>query len=145
MALNSAGIFTGIAALSISGVTVKDITAIPDAILTRDCPILFPAPDAVGQAEAELITFGPGMWEVTRTFEYIYAHAEEGTGRGLRDHLSAINTNLDAIITAIVGLDVSGVDVVSVSYTQETVVTDPVTKEFWGKMLTITLLERINA
>ena len=36
---------TAIAAISISGVTVKDISAIPEAVNEQDCPMLAPRPD----------------------------------------------------------------------------------------------------
>ena len=45
MSFSSTTIATAISALTITGVTVKDITAIQEQVEPRDCPVLFPSPD----------------------------------------------------------------------------------------------------
>lgn len=152
MSLSSSTIATAIAALSISGVTVKNITEIPESVSTRDCPILFPSPDSwLGGANGEpadgSTTFGTALtryWLFNRVYKYIYLHAAVGSGRGLRDHLSAMATKADAVIEAFCELDVSGVDVQNVSIGSFGVLTDPAGNSFYGFTVDITLRERIN-
>jgi hypothetical protein len=149
MALNAAGIATGIAALNIAGVTVLDITAMPDAVTKY--PALVPGPQwiagGIGSAEdgEGPATFGPGMWVFQRAFSYRYFHAPTGAGRGLLDHYSAMTANLDAITTALTLLDVAGVDVMQIENSEFGVVEDPAGSKFYGFDLAITLKERINA
>ena len=40
-----ATVATSIAALSVSGVTLKDTDEIPEEVFSRHCPVLFPDPD----------------------------------------------------------------------------------------------------
>lgn len=152
MALNSAAIATGIAALSISGVTVKNVTEIPERVSARECPILFPSPNnwitggIGGEEDAEgPATFGPGMWVFQRVFNYLYLHASAGQGRGLAEHLSAMGTKLDAISEALTGLNLAGVDVMQIETSEFNVVTDPAGNTFYGFQVAVTLKERVNA
>jgi len=152
MTFSSSSIATNIAALSISGVTVKDITAIPEKVEARDCPILFPSPDgwmAGGNAEPSEgpTTFGTAttrLWTFNRTYKYIYLHSIVGSGRGLKDHISGMTTKADAILTAISTLDVSDVDVKTMAIGEFGVLTDPSGNSFFGFTLDVTLRERMN-
>jgi len=149
---SSSTIATGIAALSITGVTVKDITAIPERVEARDCPILFPSPDGWmtggnGEPSEGSTTFGTAttrLWTFNRSYKYIYLHAGVGSGRGLKDHISAMSGKADAILTAISALDVSDVDVKNMTIGEFGVLTDPAGKSFYGFILDITLRERLN-
>lgn len=149
MALNAIGIAAGIAALSITGVTVKDIDEIPDKVEGRDCPVLIPGPvwitGGTGSNESDPATFGPGMWVMQRGFAYRYFHAPVGAGRGLKDHYPAMATNLDAIQTAITTLAIAGVDVVSIECSEFGLVGDPSENQFYGFDVAVALKERINA
>lgn len=152
MALNATGIAAGIAALTITGITVKDIDTISDRINPRDCPLLMPNPNSwisggIGTSEAAQgpATFGPGMWVFERAFSYLYLHAQIGSGRGLNDHMSGMSDNLDAILTAMVGLNIAGVDVMQLENSDFNVVTDPTGQQFYGFGVVITLKERVNA
>jgi hypothetical protein len=150
MALNSGAIATGIAALVITGVTVKNITEMPDRIDPRRCPLLVPGPRWItggigGEVSEGPVTFGPGMWEFQRVFSYRYFHAPIGSGRGLEDHYGAMATNLDAIVTALVGLNLAGVDVMEIENGEFGVVGDPAENHFYGFDISVALKERINA
>ena len=152
MALNSAGITAAVAALSVSGVSIKDTSAIPDKVLHRDCPILFPVPgDWVGGAGGspdDETTFGtPGTryWQVHRTFKYIYLHSAVGTGRGLADEYNAIVTKAELIWEAITALDVAGVDVENITHSAVGVLSDGAGNQFNGCMFEITVREKVNA
>jgi hypothetical protein len=153
MALNSAAIATGIAALSIAGVTVKDITAIPDQVQARDCPLLFPHPaewKSGGNSEPEdgSTTFGTAAsrsWIFARVYKYVYLHAPVGSGRGILDNYSAMSIKEDAIATALTQLDLSGVDVKTISVSEFGVLQDPSGASFYGFTVSVTLREWINA
>jgi hypothetical protein len=151
MALAAGTIATAIHNLSITGVTVLDITEIPQAVDLRTCPLLCPGPSwisgGIGSSEdgEGPATFGPGMWVFQRVFSYRYFHAKVGTGRGLYDHYSAMSTNLDAIQTAFTTLAVAGVDVMEIDNSEFGIVNDPAENQFYGFDISVALKERINA
>ena len=152
MSFSSTTIATAIAALSVTGVTVKDITAIPEQVEPRDCPILFPSPDGWmsggnGEPEDGPTTFGTTttrLWQFNRTYHYVYLHEVVGATRGLKDIYSALATKADAIITAITRLNVTDVDVKNVNISNFGVLSDPAGNSFFGFSLDITLRERLN-
>jgi hypothetical protein len=153
MALSSTTIATGIAALSISGVTVKDVSGIPDEAIVRDLPLLFPSPDdfidgASSEPSTGPATFGTPstrMWIFNRIFNYIYLHAAVGEGRGLMDHRPGMCTNCDAIITALLTLDLAGIDVKNVEVSDFGELQDASGKHFYGCKLKVTMREKVNA
>lgn len=153
MALSATTVSAAIAALSITGMTsIRDVDNIPDELETRSLPCMFPSPenwlDAGGGAPSAETTFGTPStryWQVHRGYNYIWVYKEAGDGRGLKSHYSGGSTMLDAIMTAIVQLDVSGVDVESVTHTRFGIVTDPSGKDFYGAFISIGCLEKINA
>ena len=152
MSFSSTAIGTGISNLSISGVTVKDITAIPDSVVDRMCPILFPSPDGWmgggnGEPTEGSTTFGTAttrLWTFNRNYHYVYLHAPVGSGRGLLDMISAMSTKADAILTAITTLDLTDVDVKTIAIGEFGVLTDPAGHSFFGFTLDITFRERLN-
>jgi hypothetical protein len=157
MALSSTGVATGIAALSISGVTVRDITAIPEKVEPRNLPMLFPSPadwmlGGTGEGTPNS-ALGPSSfgtpttryWLFNRVYQYIYLHAPVGSGRGLYSHYSNMATNADAILTAITTLDLTGVDVRQIDIGSYGTLQDPAGGQFYGFTVTVTLRERINA
>lgn len=149
MPLNSGAIATGIAALSVSGVTIKSLSNVPDIITVGECPIMIPDVDnwitgGLGEGEAS-DTFGPGMWTFDRAFGYLYFHAATGQKVGLSAYLSAISTNLDAIMTALTTLNVTGVDVMQVECSGLGSYTDQAGNSFYGCRISVTLKEKVNA
>jgi hypothetical protein len=149
MALDAGAIATGIAALSISGVTVKDITEMPEKVNPPDCPVLIPGPvwitGGTGSNEGDPATFGPGMWVMQRGFAYRYFHAPVGSGRGLYDHYADMADKLDAIQTAFTTLALAGVDVMGIECSEFGMVGDPADNRFYGFDIAVSLKERINA
>ena len=152
MSLGAGGIATAIAGLTISGMTVKDVTATPQQVQPRDCPILFPMPNGWikgGSAEPAdgPATFGTPstrFWMFNRTFDYVYLHAPVGAGRGLLDQNPGMGSSADAIMTALTTLDVTGVDVKNVSIGQFGTITDPTGTQFYGFIVSIVLREKVN-
>ena len=155
MALNSAGIASGIASLTISGVTVKGLSNIPDTISVSDCPIMFPDPDnwmqgGIGSENGEgQSTFGAAadlpMWEFLRAFGYLYLHAATGQEIGLSAYMAAISANIDAISAALTTLNVSGVDVQMIDVTGLGTYTDQAGNAFYGCRISVACHERVNA
>lgn len=149
MSLNSGAIATGIAALTVTGVTIKDVTAIPEAVDGRACPILFPSPDGwlLGGNPGGPATFGTPTtryWQFDRNFDYVYLHAKVGEGRGLRDHIALMATNLDAIMTELTELDLANVDVIGIQCSAFGVLLDPAGNDFFGCHVQITVREVLN-
>ncbi len=154
MALNSAAISAAIKALSISGMkTIRDVDGIPESVDGRSLPIMFPDPTSwmeAGQgAPEEETTFGTPttrMWTVHRSFNYIWLYDVLGSGRGLKSYYVGGSTMLDAIVTALIALDVSAVDVEGVSHTRLGVISDAAeSKQFVGAFITVKIRERIQA
>jgi len=152
MSLSATTIASGIAALSITGVTVKDIDEIPEKVEARDCPVLFPSPDGwMGAANGEpsdgSTTFGTAStryWIFNRQYKYIFLYAQVGSGRGLKDHYSGMADKADAIIEALAEMDITDVDVQSVQVGEFGVLTDPGGTSFFGFTVNVTLRERLN-
>lgn len=152
MAINAAAITSAIAALSISGVTIKDVSGIPDSVVTRDCPLFFPMPgnwlNGGNASDEERSTFGTAStryWQIERSLNYVFLHSQIGTGRGNADNYSDAVSKIEALVTAITQLDVEGVDVMGVTHTPIGVMNSPTQSRFTGCEFTIELRERINA
>ncbi len=157
MALNSLAIATGIAALgpiTASGtIDILDITAEPNQVQPRDCPLMFPMPNGyLGGSNSEPSdgpeTFGTPTtrsWVFDRSYKYVYLHAPVGAGRGLLDQNPGMCQNADAISTALTQLDLAGIDVKNVGIGQFGVLQDPAGNKFYGYLVTVLLRERINA
>jgi hypothetical protein len=75
-------ITNSIAALSITGLTIKDIDEIPQGVLDRDCPILTPNPDNfVTKFKVEPDTLDKSKWTVSYELNYLLLYAVVGSGR----------------------------------------------------------------
>jgi len=154
MALNSLAIATGISNLVVTGVTIKDITGIPDQVNgARDCPLMFPHPTewmqgGNGEPSTGPATFGTAAgrsWIFDRVYQYVYLHAPVGAGRGIVDQYAGMSAKADAIQTALTQLDLAQVDVNNVSVGSFGVLQDPAGASFYGFILSVTLREWINA
>lgn len=152
MSVSVATIATGIAALSISGVTIKDVTAIPETVSGRDCPILFPSPDGFmlggnGEPETGPTTFGTPttrLWTFNRTYHYVFLYEQAGATRGLKDVISGMAAKVDLIIAGITTLDLADVDVMRINVSNMGVIEAPDGKAFFGCLFEITIRERLN-
>jgi hypothetical protein len=152
MSLDSGAIATAIAGMTITGVTIKDITGIPQQVQPRDCPILFPHPDewkqgGNGEPSDGSTTFGTPTgrtWIFNRTYKYVYLHASVGAGRGIYEQYTDMSDKEDAISTALTQLDITSVDVKSVSISSFGTLKDPAGNGFYGFLVSITFREWIN-
>jgi hypothetical protein len=150
MSFSSTAIASGIAGLTISGVTVKDLTGIPQTGDETICPILFPSPEWVSGGNGEPsdgpMTFGTPttrLWQFNRTYKYIYLHCQVGAG-ALSDIYSGMSGKADAIMQAFTKLDITDVDVQNVSLGEFGALQDPSGKYFHGFTVSVTLRERLN-
>jgi hypothetical protein len=148
--MNTAAICAGIAAISVTGVTVKDIDEIPEVVSTRDVPILYPQVDQFtsGGNDEGPSTFGAAgarYWEHTQTMRYLYLHAIAGSGRGINDHVAPLLVNRDALVEQVMELDIAGVDILGVTVSAFGVFTDPSeSQRFIGFTLDIRAREKVN-
>lgn len=87
MTLLLATVTNSIAALNVTGLTIKDIDEIPARVLGRECPILYPEPlDFITGWEAQKMTFGrltTVKWMMRYNLTYTLLYAPVGSGRGL--------------------------------------------------------------
>jgi len=85
MTLAIATISDAITDLSVTGLTIKDIDEIPQAVINRDCPLLVPNPDNyVSRFLVAPDSFGVGSsrkWTASYTLNYLLLYAAAGSGR----------------------------------------------------------------
>jgi hypothetical protein len=149
--LSTANIAAGIAAISISGLTIKNITAIPEQVQPRDCPIIFPHPvqyiqgGAGGEEGQE--TFGTPttrFWLFNRTFRYLMLYTPVGSTRGMVDIYGGFSAKIDAFMEAVAELDVTDVDVRNITVSELGVIEDPAGSKFYGCTIDIMVREKVN-
>lgn len=105
MALGLATIVTSIAALSVTGLTIKDMDEIPAEVKGRK-PMLIPNSDFLSDFELITQSFGPGStakYDVLYTLSYRLCYKPIGAGRPLEyfdDMVLMVGLFLDAIIAA---------------------------------------------
>lgn len=139
-----------IAAMSVSGVTIKDVDEIVDSVTDRACPIIQPIPNGfVTDFSVERDSQGPGstaLQTVMYTLNYRLMFAPVGTGRGLlgvwADMLVKARLFLDAIIA---NDDLAGtVDIRPVGALNFGPVSDPAGNQFHGCDFALRVQEFVN-
>ena len=139
-------IVTAIAGLSVSGVTIKDINAIPDAA-TGLCPILIPQPNNfvtdITPTTQSLGFNGGAKLDVSYSLHYVYLHAEAGSGINTYSVYSGLIAKLVDILEAILSNDVvnGAVDMKIESIGNIGVIEDPAGNEFWGVLFSVRVME----
>jgi hypothetical protein len=103
---NTAAIATAISNLSVSGVTFKDVTAIPVAVSHTQCPIFFPDPQAwYGKMDSRVDLDSPAnQIDVVRTLRYIYLHKQSTAANPITSQYASMAANVDLIYTAIANI-----------------------------------------
>ena len=113
MALNTAGIATAIAALSVSGVTIKNITGLPKSFTKGDCPVFFPHPDewflgTISEPGRDGQWVGQtNVFDAVRRFRYIYLHGLSIAANPMSTVYSAMAAKVDLLYSAIAGMNTS--------------------------------------
>jgi len=131
-------ITASIAAVAITGVTVRDTSNMTDAVTLRDCPLLSPRPfQFVGLSPIERDTYGgPATSQKSATFTltYRYFHSPVGQGRGMYDEYPTFIDKIFAIADAIIAADdLNGVVDINLNGMPDIgVVEDGAGNQFWG-------------
>lgn len=146
VACNVNTVSTAISELSVSGVTIKDITAIPESARML-CPILLPQPnDYMSGVQFSFESFGSNgtaLMNLEYDLNYVYLHCEAGSGMNAFAPFSALMTKLAAILVEIMSNDkIDGlVDLKLNSVSNIGIISDPAGNEFWGVLLSFHVLE----
>ena len=133
---------TSISNLTISGVTIKDVTAIPDNTQML-CPILIPQPN--NYMTGTSMTFetfgsnGAAKMNLEYDLNYVFLFCEVGSGINAFAPFSGLMTKLAAILVVIFSSDaISGlVDMKLNTIGDIGVIADPAGNEFWGLMFSL--------
>jgi hypothetical protein len=145
IALSCVTVANSIAALSISGVTVKDIDEVPvsgNLIL----PVVFPQPNNwisdIQPVTKSLGSLGTEKMDFSYTLHYVFLHSLQGSGISQTDHLSPLITKLELVLEAILNNDVvTGLVDMQLSSLNVGTVEDPSGKPYWGALFTLRCLE----
>jgi hypothetical protein len=137
---------TAISGLTVSGVTIKDITAIPDSAKML-CPVLIPQPnDYMSGTKMTFETFGSmGTAKMNMEYDlnYVYLHCEAGSGINAFAPFSDLMTKLASILVVIMSNDkVNGlVDLQLQNVGNIGIINDPAGNSYWGVLLSFHVLE----
>lgn len=149
MALNIVAIVDSISQLSISGVTVADMDAIPPDVQNTRRQFLFPEPVLfITNFSAARDSFGDNdksLQTVTYTLNYTYCHCPIGGGRTGIDEYDGMVTKFGLIMDAILANVIStGVDVWFPEITEFGVVPDPAGNLYLGCRIAIQVKEFVH-
>ena len=138
MAISISTVTNSIAALSVSGVTIKDIDEIPSSVIGRDCPILYPEPDGfIANFTVTPMAFGTagsGPFDVEYDLVYAFLYCPVGTGRSLLDVYDEMVTKAVLIYDRIIVSDAitGAVELTAGDVMQFGAVPDPAGNMFLG-------------
>lgn len=149
VSINFETVTNSIAALSISGVTIKDIDEIPEdaAMLT---PILFPQPSGfitdIAPSFETLGSNGAAKMNLEYTLNYVYLHAPVGNGINAFAPYAGMITKLAAIFVAIMSNDaITGlVDLKLNALPNLGVVASPNEVDYWGALISLRVTEYVQ-
>lgn len=150
MALSPTTVATAVAGLSVTGVTVKDLTAVPEEVFDRDCPIVYPNPanyiSMDGVSRETLGGDSGALKEVRYTLHYTFLHHEAGAERGQKDAAQDSVSKLYAFLSAVIAnSDTLAVINIVPDHGPLQVVQDPSGKDFHGCEVSLTVTEWLNA
>lgn len=148
MALQIAAVANSIAALSVSGVTMKDVDEIPTGVDTR-APTILPLPDYVTNFEVERDSFGGGgaLRSVSYTLNYRLCYKPVGQGRHKTiEYYDVMIDKVALFFDAVMAVDTltGAVDIAPDGVTNMGLVNDPSDNEFIGCDLAVRITEFVN-
>ena len=135
-----------IAALSITGVTVKDIDQIPDAA-TMLCPILIPQPNGfMTDLDVSFESFGSNgtaKINIEYNLHYVFLYSEAGSGLNAFAPYAGLVGKIADIIEKITSNDaITGlVDIKLGSLGDIGIISDPAGNNYWGALFSLRVLE----
>ena len=145
MAIALATVADSIAALTVSGVTLKDVDNIPEDV-TGMGPLIIPAPNYLTNFTMERMSFGGGSsaeMDVKYTLNYRLLFAPVGAGRGFIGVVDVMVDKLALFLDAILAIDtISGCeDITPSGVSNFGVVTDPAGNQYFGCDISLDVLE----
>ena len=149
MALATTTIANSIAALSVTGVTIRDLDEMQNEVLDRHCPLVMPAPNYISKVRLVRQSFGSGTdckWDAHYTLTYRLFHSAVGTGRTLLDNYPGLVDKSMKFVDAVITNDcITGViDSVMGDILGFGVVTGPADNQFFGCDIEFNILEFVN-
>lgn len=147
MTINVATVWDSISALSISGLTIKDIDQVSEAWEIRGAT-LYPNITAPLELAAPVrqslgTVAGGAKKDIRYTLNYTFAYAAVGSTRGIKDIMSGMFSMLALIYNAVTESDAlpGSIDITPRISAASTVVQDPAGNQFWGLSLAFDVLE----
>jgi hypothetical protein len=146
MALAITTVFTSIAALTVAGVTIKDLGDIPPSG-ERITPILFPDPaNPLSNFTPERKSFGGGssnLADADYDINYIFVYCKMGAGRTGLDYIEGCMGKIQLIYDEVMEIDTftGGVDIWPTGDVQLTTMTDPAGNNYLGCSMTFHVKE----
>lgn len=148
MALQMAAVANSIAALSVSGVTLKDVDEIPEDV-TGLGPIIMPSPAFVTNFTVDPQSFGGGstaMMDVFYNFNYRLLVFPTGSGRGYLGVYDVLVDKLALFLDAVLAIDTftGGVGISVDGISNFGVIPDPADNNYFGVEITLRIQEFVN-
>jgi len=145
MGLSADTIAASVAALSITGVTIKGLTNLPAAVDARECPVLAPSvndPPFMTGLSVDRDSFG-GLKTIRYTLNWKLYAGPVGQGRGLLDLYPTLVTKALAVLDAFISNDaLSGsIDVTPEDLPQFGPVADPSGVQYHGAVISVRCME----
>jgi len=145
IALNPVTVAASIAALSVSGVTIKDIDEIPDSA-NMLCPLVVPMSNFITNITPQTQSFGSNggaKIDFSYSLNYGFLYAEIGSGINGYAPYAGLMQKLELILETILGNDaISGlVDMKLESLSEVGTIEDPAGNQFWGVTFSLRCLE----
>lgn len=146
MSVKAITVFDSISAISVAGLTVKDINEVSETWQIRGAT-LYPLIDNLFSFNKyERMTFGSGTDKkinVSYTLNYRLLYAPLGSGRGIKDVFSGMMTMIMLTLDALNNLDnpSGAIDAVPSVAQGSPVVKDPAGNDFWGCDIAIDVME----
>ena len=153
MTLATVAITNAIDDISISGVSIKNLSNIPEAVTPNDCPILFPDPRSfISGVSVEWDSYGTDALankHITYNLTYTFCFEPIGAGRGMLDifdpWMDAVLAIMDGFIAASLTFNsVGGVEVNLQEVTPFGVIQDLAGNQFHGCQFVLQVIEFIN-
>jgi hypothetical protein len=150
VAIALATVTNSIAALSVSGVTIKDIDEIPEEVTSRDTPMIIPNPDGfMTGLEITRDALGPAA-SAQKTISYVLTYrllySPIGAARGMFDVYDSMVAKALLFLDAVVANDAmtGSIDVTPAEVTAFGPVADPAGEMFHGCNFLLAVTEFIN-
>ncbi len=149
MALNIAGVADGIAALSVTGLVIKDLDGIRDAVDVRECPVLVPSMmNFITNFNPQRRSTGlnsAAAFDIEYDLTYNLYVEPVGSTRGLQDIFPEMIAKAFAVFDAALATENAGaVDVLPKAIQNPGNMNDPANNGFIGCQIVFHVMEFVN-